>query len=208
MHCLVNTVITTTDRLRIKLLQTPLEQIHALSLFRVLAHLLDTLTENFTHWFRLPWRLHRILTHILNDCPQVQHWPPVNVPQIPHQHVRFVTSDKRIIPRKTSIPLALPIALLERQPFLKASQEMRKSVATVRTLRFTPRTCITHLRRIQPMLVVPVPFIDKRSNELSNRSQINLCPRRSRGLINKHTLEQTTKAHGVRRLRHVWTKIT
>ena len=104
---LKNTIITTTDRFRIELLQTSSEQITPLSLLRILAHLLHTITQNPTHELSLTRNLRRVLRHVLDHGPEIQQGPPIYVAKIRKKHMRLETTHKLIITRKTRIPLTL-----------------------------------------------------------------------------------------------------
>ena len=79
VHSLENTVITTTNRLRIKFLQTLSKEITAFTVLAIFAHFFDAAPQHFAHRLRLAWYLHRILRHVLDDSPQIHHRLPIHV---------------------------------------------------------------------------------------------------------------------------------
>ena len=195
MHSFKNTIITTTDRFRIELLQTSSEQITPLSLLRILAHLLYTIAQNLAHELRLTWNLRRVLRHIFNHGPQVQEWSPIYVPKIRKKHMRLVTTHKRIITGKASIPLTFTTALLNQQTLYAPPRRMRKPVATIITSRFPPRTSILRRRRVHVVAVMTITAIHQRRQELPQRSQVHLRTRLSTTFIQQQTLQKTAQAN-------------
>ena len=195
MHSFKNTIITTTDRFRIELLQTSSKQITPLSLLRIFAHLLYTIAQNLAHELRLTWNLRRVLRHILNHGPQVQEWSPIYVPKIRKKHMGLVTTHKRIITGKASIPLTFTTALLNQQTLYAPPRRMREPVATIITSRFPPRTSILRRRRVHVVAVMTITAIHQRRQELPQRSQVHLRTRLSTTFIQQQTLQETAQAN-------------
>ena len=102
--------------------------------------------------------LGRVLGHILDDGPEIEARAPINVAEVRHEDVRLVAATESVIARKSSMPLALAVALLhDHIAFaLTGHQVVREPIATHRTTLVCPdRVCrhvlATRFRTLWPM---------------------------------------------------------
>ena len=134
MHSFKNRIIPFAQRPRVKLLQSLTHEIYGLALLRIPAHLVHGISQHIRQRTRSRRRLRRIFHDVLSDRPQIQHRPPIHITHVARHTMGLMRAHQRIVPRKTRIPLALPITSFQCKPFKQHPQSVWKTVTAEGTL--------------------------------------------------------------------------
>ena len=180
MDRLEYSIITPTERFRVNLLQTFTHQVERFAFLRVLAYLVNGTTKNLLHGLRLAWGLHCVLSHILNNGPQVQQRAPVDVSKVRQEHMRLVAAHERVITRERRLPLPFPLLLLQANAVTSRTKLVRKAITAVRTFWLASRAgVLLPIRRKLAMAIMTVPIVHEGRYQLPNGIQIHFSTRSS-----------------------------
>ena len=197
MHGLEHSEVTLADGLGIELLKRLAKEVRRLALPGVLAHLFRGGLQCVRHAPRTLRRLRRVLADVLHDGPQVQARPPVNIPQVPQEHVRFEARAQRVVPGEARLPGPFPVTLVQLHlPLTGAAvQLLREAIPTVEAPGLSPRTGIVLRRRASAVTIMPATGLHQRSHQAAQGPEVQGPPRR---VVGKERVQQRPQVHSNR----------
>ena len=129
-------IITAAQSPGVHLLKALAQEVHGLSITRELAHLVHRISEHIAQPLGSFRRLRGVLEDILHHSPEIQTWPPVDVPHVGQEHVGLVTANQPIVARKSRVPLPLPLAHLQRHALRPRTLLVGKPIPAIGALGF------------------------------------------------------------------------
>ena len=176
MHGFEDAVISTTNSPGVELLKARSEEVAGLAIWSVPTHFTHDISKQLPGWSGALWRLGGVLADVLDDRPEIQHRPPIHIPQVRKQQVRVMTANERVVPRHPQEPGARLLAFLHpsrRRPKARP-QIVWKTIAARRALAPTSRASMhTEFRWPSEMQIVARTGLHQGRQQLAHRCQVH-----------------------------------
>ena len=136
MHRFKDAVVSAAHGARVELLQRRAKEIAGLPIGSIPTNLAHDLAQKLAHWLGALGRLCRILAHVLDHRPEIQHRSPIHIPEVRKQDVRFVRAHQWVVTWQAQEPRPWLVALFHtgRRAALSRAKRVWKAVAAHRAL--------------------------------------------------------------------------